>query len=159
VAGVHQDLLPDPGEEVMNGRTADGLDGRLYGRGLSFPVRVDLDGRLAVSEGELNVRESLCVLLRTAPLERVERPRYGAGVGRHLYGTNDLATLRLIQEEVRRAIATWETRVKLDDVRVAVNPDDPRAVDITVAYTLVATGVAGIVGATVRNQPTSSAGT
>ena len=37
----------------------------LYGRGLSFPIRVGLDGRLAVSEGEPNVRECICVLLRT----------------------------------------------------------------------------------------------
>ena len=138
----------------MSTASGNGFDGRLYGRGVSFPIRVDLDGRLATSEGELNVRESLCVLLRTAPLERVERPRYGAGVGQHLYGTNDLATLRLIQDEVRRAIATWEPRVRLDDVRVAVNPNDFRAVDITVAYTLVATGIAGVVGTTVRSQPT-----
>lgn len=122
----------------------------LYGRGLSFPIRVDLDGRLAVSAGELNVRESLCTLLRTAPFERVERPGYGAGVGLHLYGTNDLATLRLIQEQVREAIASWEPRVSLDDVRVAVNPTDPRAVDITVAYTLVATGTPGQVDTTVQ---------
>lgn len=133
--------------------STNGFDGRLYGRGLSFPVRVDLDGRLAVSEGDLNVRESLCVLLRTAPLERVERPRYGAGVDQHLYGTNDLATLRLIQEEVRRAITGWEPRVRLDDVRVAVNADEPRAVDITVAYTLVSSGAAGVVGTTISTQP------
>jgi Bacteriophage baseplate protein W len=122
----------------------------LYGRGLSYPIRVDLDGRLAVSAGELNVRESLCILLRTAPFERIERPGYGAGVGQHLYGPNDLATLRLIQEQVREAISTWEPRVALDDVRVAVNPADPRAVDITVAYTLVATGTPGQVDTTVR---------
>src|SRR5688500_13974108 len=104
----------------------------LYGRGLSFPIRVDLDGRLAPSAGELNVRESLCVLLRTVPFERVERPGYGAGLGTHLYGPNDLASLRLIQEQVRDAIGAWEPRVSLDDVRVAVSPADPRAVDITV---------------------------
>lgn len=126
--------------------------GDLYGRGLSFPIRVGLDGRLAVSEGELNVRECLCVLLRTARLERVERADYGAGLQRHLYGPNDLATLRLIQEEVRRAVARWEPRVALDDVRVRVSPEDPRAVDITVAYTLVATGVAGRVDTTVSRS-------
>lgn len=125
--------------------------GDLYGRGLSFPVRVGLDGRLAVSEGELNVRESLCVLLRTARLERVERPDYGCGLQRHLYDTNDLATLRLIQDEVTRAIATCERRVRLDDVRVMVNPTEPRAVDITVAYTLVATGTPGRVDTTLRS--------
>ncbi len=115
----------------------------LYGSGLSFPVRVGLDGRLAVSTGELNVRESLSILLRTARFERVERPDYGCGIGQFLYTTNDLATLRLIQEEVKLAITTWEPRVTLDDVRVTVDPTDARAVDITVAYTLVATGVSG----------------
>lgn len=123
----------------------------LFGRGLSFPVRVGLDGRLAVSEGEANVRESLAILLRTAPRERVERPTYGAGIARHLYDTNDLATLRLIQEEVKRAITAWEPRVALDDVRVSVSPADPRAVDVTVAYTLVATGMPGRIDATLRS--------
>jgi phage baseplate assembly protein W len=123
----------------------------LYGRGLSFPLRVGLDGRLARAEGEANVRESLAVLLRTAPLERVERPAYGCGVGRFLYETNDLTTLRLIQEEVVRAITAHEPRVRLDDVRVMVDDADPRAVDITVSYTLVATGVGGRLDTTLRS--------
>lgn len=125
--------------------------GDLYGRGLSFPVRVGLDGRLAMSEGELNVRESLCVLLRTARLERVERPNYGCSIGQYLYDTNDLATLRVIQEEVTQAIAACEHRVSLDDVRVMVNPADPRAIRITVAYTLVATGTPGRVDTTLTS--------
>lgn len=123
----------------------------LYGRGLSFPIRVGLDGRLSVSEGELNVRESLCILLRTGRFERVERPTYGCGIERYLYDTNDLSTLRLIQEAVKRAIATWEPRVALGDVRVAVNPTDPRAVDITVVYTLIASGIADRVDTTLRS--------
>jgi phage baseplate assembly protein W len=47
--------------------------------------------------------------------------------------------LRLIQEEVQRALTRWEPRIKLDDVRVATNPAEPRAVDITIFYTLIAT--------------------
>ena len=97
----------------------------LYGRGLSFPIRVGLDGRLAV-RGELNVRESICILLRTARLERVERASYGCGVGQYIYDTSDLATLRLIQDEVQRAIVTWEPRVALDDVLLTTNPEDQR---------------------------------
>jgi phage baseplate assembly protein W len=123
----------------------------LYGKGLSFPLRVGLDGRLAMAEGEANVRESLAVLLRTAPLERVERPLYGCAVGQYLYETNDLTTRRLIQEEVVRAIAGNEPRVRLDDVRVMVSEADPRAVDITVAYTLVATGAGGRLDTTLRS--------
>ena len=123
----------------------------LVGSGLSFPIRVALDGRIAVSHGEANIRECLSVLLRTTPLERLERATYGCPLHDHLYGTNDLATLRLVQEEVRRAIAGWEPRVTVDDVRVAVNPTDQRAVDITVVYTLVATGARDRIDTTVRS--------
>jgi uncharacterized protein len=125
--------------------------GDFYGRGFAFPVRVGLDGRLAVSEGERNVRECICVLLRTARTERVERAEYGCGLDRYLYDSNDLSTLRLLQEEVKRAISTWEPRVALDDVRVAVNPTDPRAVDVTIVYNLVATGAPDRVDATLRS--------
>lgn len=122
----------------------------LVGSGLSFPVRVGTDGRLVVAHGEAHVRECLCVLLRTAPLERIERPRYGCPLDEQLFAPNDLATLRLVQEAVRSAISEWEPRVVLDDVRVATNPGDGRAVDITVVYRMVATGRPGRVDTTLR---------
>jgi uncharacterized protein len=123
--------------------------GALYGRGLSFPIRVRLDGGLAVSTGELNVRESMCLILRTGRNERVERADFGCGLQQFLYEPGDLSTMRLIQEEVKRAITRWEPRVTLNDVRVAVSQADPRAVDITVVYTLVSSGAADRVNVTI----------
>jgi hypothetical protein len=111
----------------------------LYGRSIAFPPRVDPSGRMVWSEGELNVRESLCIILRTRPGERLLRPEFGCGLDRYLFEPNDVATLRLIQEEVRRAITRWEPRVRLDEVRVESDPADPRAVNIAIIYTLVAT--------------------
>ena len=112
----------------------------LYGTGLSFPPRIGPGGALVWSSGELNVRECICTILRTAPGERVERPTFGCGLDRYLFEPNSVATLRLIQEEVTRSIAQWEPRVALSDVTAAVNPADPRDVDVTITYTLVATG-------------------
>src|SRR5437660_10796803 len=111
----------------------------LYGRGISFPPRVGPGGQIVWSEGELNVRECICLLLRTRPAERVERPGYGCALDRFLFEPNTVATLRLIQEEVKQAIMRWEPRVTLNDVVVATNAEDARAVDITIYYTLVAT--------------------
>jgi phage baseplate assembly protein W len=91
------------------------------------------------SEGELNVRESIGLILQTQPGERVMMPDFGCGLEQFLFEPNNIATLRLIQEEVKRAIVRWERRVRLDDVQVATNPADARAVDITLYYTLVAT--------------------
>ena len=41
--------------------------GQLYGRGMSFPPRVGPDGRIAWSEGETNIRESIQIILLTEP--------------------------------------------------------------------------------------------
>lgn len=122
----------------MTGPVPPGRD--LYGRGMSFPPRVGPDGGIVWSSGELNVRECICTILRTAPGERVERPTFGAGLDRMLFEPNDIATLRAIQEEVTQALTVWEPRIRLANVTVSVNPDDPRDVDVAVAYTLIATG-------------------
>ena len=111
----------------------------LYGRSLSFQPRVGPDGHMPWSEGELNVRESVCIILRTKPGERLMRPDFGCGLDRYLFEPNSISTLRLIQEEVKRSLNLWEPRITLDDVRVETRADDPRAVDITIYYTLVAT--------------------
>jgi phage baseplate assembly protein W len=112
----------------------------LYGRGVSFPFRVSPAGSIVWSDGELNVRENLCTILRTLRGERLERPDFGCRLDELLFEPNSVATLRLIQEEVSRAVAQWEPRVVLDEVVATVDPDDPRAVDVSLGYTLVATG-------------------
>jgi len=106
---------------------------------MAFPPRVGPNGQIEWSEGELNVRESLCIILRTRPGERLMRPDFGCGLDRYLFEPNNISTLRLIQEEVKRSIAIWEPRVTLNDIQVSINPANPSAVDIGIYYTLVAT--------------------
>jgi len=113
----------------------------LYGRNLGFPPRIAADGRMAWTEGEMSVRESIAIILRTRPGERLMLPEFGCGLDRYLFEPNSIATLRLIQEEVKRALVRWEPRIRLDDVRVEVDASDERAVNIVVFYTLIATQV------------------
>ncbi len=122
----------------MSGLASDGI---LYGRGISFPPRVGPDGGIVWSAGELNVRECICTILRTRPGERVELPEYGCGLDRYLYEPNTVATLRQISEDVQHALVRWEPRVRVDGVTASVSPADPRAIDVTISYTLVATGI------------------
>lgn len=114
-------------------------DALLYGKSLGFPPRVGANGQMVWSEGELNVRESICIILRTRPGERVNLPDFGCGLDRFLFEPNTTSTLRLIQEEVKRSLSRWEPRIKLDDIVVETDPAEPRAVNITVFYTLIAT--------------------
>lgn len=122
---------------------------QLYGQGISFPPRVGPDGSIVWSVGELNVRECICTILRTSPGERVERPTFGAGLDRLLFEPNSVATLRLIQDEVTQAITRWEPRVSLNNVTASVNLTDPRDIDVSISYTLIATGVQERLGMTI----------
>jgi len=124
----------------------------LYGKSLAFPPQVGANGQMLWSVGELNVRESICIILRTKPGERVLMPQFGCGLDRYLFEPNSVSTLRLIQEEVKSALSRWEPRIRLDDVRVETNPLEARAVDITIFYTLIATNRRERVGVSLALQ-------
>lgn len=110
----------------------------VFGSGISFPVRLGPDGRMAVSAGPENVREAIRVILLTEPGERLQLPEFGGGAGRFLFEPNTVATRRLVQERIEEAVGRWEPRVAIQDVSVEPDPDDPQAAIATVRYQLVA---------------------
>jgi len=113
--------------------------GELIGRGISFPPRLDTDGRLAWSAGEQNVRESMRVILMTELGERLRRPDFGGGLSGYLMEPNTVTTRRQVEDRIVKALALWEPRVEVE--RVAVEParDTPDAATATIVYRLVAT--------------------
>lgn len=115
--------------------------GRLFGRGIAFPPRVGADGRVAWSQGELNVREAIRIILLTEEGERIRRPRFGGGLARLLFEPNTAATHQALRERIQRALAEWEPRIKVTEVDVVADPGDREAAIATVTYRLVATRV------------------
>jgi phage baseplate assembly protein W len=115
--------------------------GRLYGKGMAFPPRVRPDGRLAWSEGEDNIRESMRVILMTEPGERLRLLPFGAGLGRFLFEPNTVATHTLMRERITDALARWEPRIRVESVEVHADGVDPQAATATITYRLVATQV------------------
>lgn len=114
--------------------------GKLFGRSLAFPPHVGADGRMAWSAGPQNIRESIQIILQTEVGERLMLRPFGAGLGRFLFEPNTTANRRLIQERVETALRLWEPRIRLREVRVDEDPNDPQQVIITLDYGLVATG-------------------
>ena len=104
------------------------------GRGWDFPVRPDpRAGALAYTGGPEKVRQSIGIILDTEPGERIMRPTFGCGLRRFLMKPNTTATRALIKQEVERALAASEPRVKVN--AVVVEPgDDPALVLIQIFY-------------------------
>ncbi len=111
----------------------------VFGRSMSFPPRVDADGRFVWSEGETNIRESITVVLKTEPGERVGVPDFGAGLGRFLFEPNNAATHARVQDAIMRALARWERRIDVEAVDVVPDASELEAVLATITYRLVAT--------------------
>lgn len=111
----------------------------IFGKSLSFPPRVGADGRFVWSSGEDNVRESIAVILRTEPGERVGLPDFGAGLARFLFEPNNVATHARMQDAIRRALDRWERRIQVEAIDVAAHPADAETAVATITYRLVAT--------------------
>ena len=116
-----------------------GDPGEIFGRGIGFPPRIGPDGRLAWSEGEANVRESIRIILLTEPRERLRLPEFGGGLRRFLFEPNTPATRQLIRERIESTLARWEPRVQVESVTVDPDPSDPEAAVAAITYRLVAT--------------------
>ena len=110
----------------------------VFGSGISFPMRLGPDGRVAVSAGPENIREAIRVILLTEPGERLQLAEFGGGAGRFLFEPNTVGTRRRVQERIEDALRAWEPRIELQSVRVDEDPDDPQAAVATIRYQLVA---------------------
>jgi Bacteriophage baseplate protein W len=111
----------------------------VFGKGISFPPRVGADGRMAWSEGEQGIRESIAVILRTDPGERVGVTDFGAGLGRYLFEPNNAATHARMQDSIQRALARWEGRIQVESIDIAPDASDAESALATITYRLVAT--------------------
>ena len=89
------------------------------GRGWAMPVELDArTGLVATSAYEDDIRQSIRIILETAPGERVMRPNFGCGIHELVFGVVDVALLTRVEVSVRDAMAHYEARIEVSSVRV-----------------------------------------
>ena len=115
------------------------MNSNSLGQGISWPPRIDGDGRLRLSSDADNVREAIQVILLTEPGERVRLPEFGAGLGRFLFEPNIPATHIAIARHITQSLMRWEPRIRVAQVEVDADPSDPQAALATITYRLVST--------------------
>src|SRR4051794_10116502 len=104
------------------------------GQGWAFPIQPNPGGRLVYLDGEEKIRQSIWLILSTAPGERQMLPDFGCGIHDLVFAPNT-ATLRgLVQERVRDALVRWEPRIDVIDVRVETSPDARNYLLIRIDY-------------------------
>lgn len=114
-------------------------EGKLFGRGIAFPPKINANGRWTWSSGAANIRQSIQIILQTEPLERLMLPSFGSGLKKMLFQPNTVKTHSLIEEIITNALTRWERRIKVTSVEVITDPKDVNTAWVTLRYKLVAT--------------------
>lgn len=108
----------------------------LIGRGWSFPVKPGSNGRLVFLDGPEKVRQSIWILLSTAPGERQMMPEYGCGIHDLVFQANTATLRALVESKVRDALIRWEPRIDVIEVRVDTPPGARNYLLIRIDYRL-----------------------
>lgn len=109
------------------------------GAGWKFPVKVDTAGKIAMSEYEEDIRESVKIILLTGKVERVMRPDFGAGLHDFVFETMSATTIGSIQSAIQNALIKWEPRIKVQAVDVKPDTGEFGKLLINIDYRVRAT--------------------
>ncbi|MGH2353704.1 MAG: GPW/gp25 family protein [Chloroflexota bacterium] len=109
------------------------------GSGWTFPLGVNARGGIALSRSSRGIEDAMRIVLGTPIGERRMRPEFGCAIHDLTFATNDPTTHGLIRHHVQQALALWEPRIEVYDIRVGSASDDPAKVLIDIEYVLRAT--------------------
>jgi len=107
---------------------------KFLGVGWKFPVQLDQERKIGLSRFEEKVRESVWIILSTAPRERVMRPDFGCGIHEFVFSPNNTRTIGLVEFQVEEALTRWEPRIDLEEVQAQSDPKDPARLLISIDY-------------------------
>ena len=121
-------------------------DKRFLGSGWGFPPSFEpFGGGLAlrlVSEEE-DIRESLHILLSTAPGERVMQPEYGCSLRRMVFDRLDMSTITALKDVVATAVERHEARIALHEIDVDASEWADGTLRLCLGYTVRMTNAIG----------------
>lgn len=106
------------------------------GQGWSFPPAFEENAKLKMVSAEDDVRESIWILLSTAPGERPMNPNYGCDLKSQAFSIIDSNTLAKIESHVANAILFFEPRVDLEFVEVDDSREADGILEINIEYTV-----------------------
>ena len=104
------------------------------GSGFAFPMHVNVLGGTGMSEEDANIRQSMMIILGTAPGERLYRPEFGCAIHDILFEPNTMLTAAKIEYEVKRSLLAFEPRISDVEVRAMPDDDEPTRMNVSISY-------------------------
>jgi len=106
------------------------------GRGWSFPLGVDGRGGIMMAGDEIDIQQSIRIILGTAKGERRMRSTFGSSLHELVFAPNNATTASLASHYVREALGQWEPRIEVVEVDVTADPLNAGRLLIDIRYRL-----------------------
>ena len=104
------------------------------GKGWKFPVNVDTQGEIHMSQYEEDIKEAIRIILGTAKGERVMRPDFGCGIHDYVFTVINTTTLGLVESSVREGLVLWEPRIEVLAVGISTEAVKEGKLLVTIDY-------------------------
>lgn len=112
-------------------------DAPILGRGWAFPPTFGGGGtEVAMVAGEEDIRQSLQIILGTAPGERVMQDGFGCDLPSLQFAEVDQRLLSAVERLVSNALLYHERRIDVEQVAVDQSSDEPECLMISITYTV-----------------------
>ncbi len=103
------------------------------GRGWKYPLTIE-KGKIAFSEGEDSIRESILIILGTVKGERIMRPDFGCEINELVFSPNNTQTATLFEFYIQQALMKWEPRIEVLDVNAYPDVEEKNKININIDY-------------------------
>ncbi|HXB09585.1 MAG TPA: GPW/gp25 family protein [Puia sp.] len=119
------------------------MDNSFLGTGWSFPPAFDAAlGSCRMVTNEVDIEQSLNILLSTMLGERVMQPQYGCDLQPYVFSPLNPHMVGYLKDRVRNAVLFYESRIKIEKLEVTA-ADSTDAIEgrfrITLTYTVTQT--------------------
>lgn len=107
------------------------------GRGLGFPPTFDKKkGDIQMVEAEIDIQQSLEIILSTLPGERVLQSEFGCNLDHMIFEPLNLTLITYMKTVVRTALILHEPRIALNEVNIQEDNELEGQIFIHVDYTI-----------------------
>lgn len=116
-------------------------DNSFLGKGWSFPPTFHNGVTVGVEmvENELDIKQSLEILLNTSLGERIMLPEYGCDLQMFLFESISNSKMHFLKEMIRTAVVRFEPRIELNDVIIDHSDYQEGIIRVKLDYTIETT--------------------
>jgi phage baseplate assembly protein W len=110
------------------------------GSGWSFPPKFDKYSKSVIMDnGEVDIENSIRIILGTYPGERLMNPNFGCAVKRMNFENIDKGNVSRIQEIVGNALVQFEPRIKFQSIEIISQDEQEGLIVLQLNYTIIST--------------------